>query len=251
MGIIEIKGNNKEETYEVSNRIFTLPNLITFVRLCLIPVFAVLLFDGHDFLAALVFGITAATDFVDGQLARRTNSVSRLGQFLDPLVDRLLMITAVVALLIVGRLPLWLIILVIARDGFLLVGGAYILKHYHVRVAVIYLGKIATALLFIGCAFLLFNLPQLPGLGISDFDWLPGFTEAPACLGIWFVYVGFILGVITTTYYIYEGVRGKRMALTQEQSAADASSDSVSGSEDVRSRSSADESVSSQTKGGR
>ena len=68
------------ESYEVSNKIFTLPNLISFIRLLMIPIFLVLLFHDLNLAATLLFAIAASTDWVDGQVARRTNQVSRLGQ---------------------------------------------------------------------------------------------------------------------------------------------------------------------------
>ena len=187
---------------EVSNRIFTVPNVISFIRLCLVPVFFVLLFNGFDLAATLLFAIAAGTDWVDGQIARRTHQVSRLGQLLDPAVDRILMISGVVGLFAVGRLPLWIILIVIARDLLLLGGGAYLLKRWHTRVAVIYPGKVATTLLFVGFAALLLNWPILQGLGMFDAAWLPGFSSEPYSWGIWFVYAGLLLALATTAYYV-------------------------------------------------
>ena len=187
---------------EVSNRIFTVPNVISFIRLCLVPVFFVLLFNGFDLAATLLFAIAAGTDWVDGQIARRTHQVSRLGQLLDPAVDRILMISGVVGLFAVGRLPLWIILIVIARDLLLLGGGAYLLKRWHTRVAVIYPGKVATTLLFVGFAALLLNWPILQGLGMVDAAWLPGFNFEPYSWGIWFVYAGLLLALATTVYYV-------------------------------------------------
>ena len=80
---------------QVTNKICTLANLVSAVRLCMVPAYLVLLLDEHDVLAAFMFALAASTDFVDGQLARRTHTVSRLGQLLDPAVDRLLMIAGV------------------------------------------------------------------------------------------------------------------------------------------------------------
>ena len=95
------------DTEEVTNKIFTIPNVISFIRLCMVPAFIVLLLKGNDVAATVLFAFAAATDFVDGQVARRTHCVSKLGQLLDPAVDRILMISGVVCLLVVGRLPLW------------------------------------------------------------------------------------------------------------------------------------------------
>lgn len=191
---------------EASDRIFTIPNLISFIRLLLAPVFMYLLLHGEDFPAALLFAIAAATDFVDGQIARRTNSISKLGQLLDPAVDRILMICAVVGLLLVGRLPVWIVLLVLARDIVLLVGQVYLLQSRNVRVPVIYAGKIATTLLFVGLAGLLLNAPLLPGLGLIDTSWLPGLNFEPTSWGIWFVYAGLTVGIYTTAHYIIVGI---------------------------------------------
>ncbi len=187
---------------EVTDRVFTLANVITFIRLCMAPVALGLLLSGNDIAATFLFAITAATDFVDGQIARRTHTVSRVGQLLDPAVDRLLMICAVVGLLIVGRLPVWVVVLVLARDALLLLGGAWLLRKHGIRVAVIYPGKVATTFLFVGLAGLMLNTPQIPGLGLCDVSWLPGFNSVSCSWGIWCIYIGLCIGIFTTVYYV-------------------------------------------------
>ena len=139
----------------VLDKIFTLPNIISFARLCLVPIFLYLLIHGSNLEAALLFAFASATDFVDGYLARRTHCVSKVGQLLDPAVDRILMISGVLGLLVVDRLPLWVVVLVLLRDTMMLIGGSRLYKKYGIRVPVILLGKFATACLFIGCADLL------------------------------------------------------------------------------------------------
>lgn len=196
-----------KNTDVVTNKIFTVSNVITFIRLCMIPAYFVLLLNGYDLLATLLFAIAASTDFLDGQIARRTHTVSKLGQVLDPAVDRLLMVFGVVGLLIVGRLPLWIIVFVILRDAYLLGGGAYLMFRWKQRVPVIYLGKVATTFLFVGFAGLLLNFPQIPGAAVCDISWLPGFNAQPVSWGIWFVYVGLVLATITTVVYTFKGWR--------------------------------------------
>lgn len=186
---------------EVSNKIFTLPNVISFIRLCLVPIFLVLLLNGFNLAATLLFAVAAGTDWVDGQIARRTHSVSKLGQLLDPAVDRILMISGVVGLLLVGHLPVWIVVFVVLRDLYLLIGGAYLLNTWNIRVAVIYPGKVATTLLFVGFAALLLYWPVMDGLGIVPFSWLPGLSSDPYSWGIWFVYAGLVLALLTTLYY--------------------------------------------------
>lgn len=200
------------ESVQVSDKIFTVPNVISFIRLCLVPVFFVLLMNGYNLAATLLYALAAGTDWVDGQIARRTNQVSRLGQLLDPAVDRILMISGVLGLFLVGRLPLWIILVVIVRDLFLLVGGACLIKRFRIRVAVVYPGKVATTLLFIGFAGLLLNWPLIPGLGVVDATWLPGFNADPCSWGIWFVYAGLVLALATTAYYIASALRQLRDA---------------------------------------
>ena len=178
---------------EVTNRIFTAANVVSFIRLCMVPVYLVLLLDGHDILATFIFALAAST-------------VSRLGRLLDPAVDRALMVFGVVGLLLVGRLPVWIVALVIARDLLLIVGGAYLGARYKARVAVIFPGKVATTLLFVGFAGLLLNWPLVAGLAVCDFAWLPGFNAEPCSWGIWFVYAGLILCIYTTTVYVLRGI---------------------------------------------
>lgn len=197
---------------EVSNKVLTVPNLISFIRLCLVPIFLVLLFHGHNLMATFLFALAAGTDWVDGQVARRTHAVSRLGQLLDPAVDRILMIAGVAGLFAVGRLPLWIIVLVLVRDLGLLIGGAYLLNRWKIRVAVVYPGKVATTLLFVGFAGLLLNWPLVPGLGVTDLAFLPGLNGAACSWGIWFVYAGLLLALATTCYYVATAWRRLRQA---------------------------------------
>ena len=178
----------------------------------MVPVCMVLLLNGYDLLATFMFALAAGTDWIDGQLARRTNCVSKLGQLLDPAVDRVLMICGVIGLMLVGRLPIWIVFVVLGRDLMLLVGGAYLLKRYHERVAVIYPGKVATTFLFVGFAGLLLNMPLIGGLGWFEASWLPGFGSEACSWGIWFVYAGLLIGLFTTLYYVLAGYRKMQKA---------------------------------------
>lgn len=195
------------QTQEVTNRVFTLANCISFARLCLVPTFLYLFFHGHNGWATFTFALAACTDFVDGQVARRTNTVSRVGQLLDPAVDVALMISGVFALLMSGRLPIWIVLFILVRDGYLLGAGVYLLMRYKRRVPVILAGKAGTTLLYIGFGGLLLNAPLVPGLGICDISWLPGFNGDVVSWGIWFIYAGMILASIVTVIYIRRGLR--------------------------------------------
>ena len=201
------KTDQVREEEPVSDRILTLPNVISVIRLCLVPLYLALLMGGQDLAAAVTFAVAAGTDFLDGQIARRTHTVSKLGQLLDPTVDRVLMITGVLGVFLVGRLPLWIILVVVLRDALLLGGGSWLLFKRGIRVPVIYPGKFATTFLFVGFAGLVLNAPLVPGLGLTDAAWLPGFTAAPVSWGIWFIYGGLILAIGTTVYDLWAALR--------------------------------------------
>lgn len=197
---------------EVSDKVLTVANAVSFARLAMIPLYLVLLLGGHDLAATLTFAVAASTDFLDGQIARRTHTVSKLGQLLDPAVDRLLMITGVLGVFLVGRLPLWVILVVLLRDGLMLAGGSWLLSRHRIRIPVVYAGKVATTLLFVGFAGLLLNWPLVPGLGWCDAAWLPGFSTAAVSWGIWFVYAGLLLALGTTAYYVAAAWRALQAA---------------------------------------
>ena len=203
-------------TEEVTHRIFTLANIVSFVRLLMVPAYLILLLNGYNLAATLVFAVAAATDFLDGQIARRTHTVSRLGQLLDPAIDRILMITGVLGVFLVGRIPLWVIVVVVVRDLYLLIGGGILLSRFRIRVPVIYPGKFATTFLFVGFAGLLLNWPLIPGLGLVDASWLPGFNDALVSWGIWFIYAGLILSLGVTVYYSVAAARALKQALADD-----------------------------------
>jgi len=97
-------------------RIVTLPNAITLVRLVCIPVFVWLLSDHQDIAAAALLAVLGASDWVDGWIARRFDQGSDLGKVMDPVADRVLLLTAAVALVVVGAVPAVVGILVLARE---------------------------------------------------------------------------------------------------------------------------------------
>lgn len=201
--------NESGQSDQVTDRILTGPNVITFIRLLMLPLFLWLQFGLHaDVPALVVFGVAAATDWVDGQLARRTHQVSKLGKALDPAVDRLLICVGVISVFLLGRVPLWVVIYLIARELILLCGGKYLLDTVGKFPPVVYPGKVATAFLMFGFSFLLLGLPEVSGLGIPWAPaWLPGLGAEPTLLGMWLIYVGLICSVSVFVYYIVQGIR--------------------------------------------
>jgi cardiolipin synthase len=132
----------------VSSRVFTIPNILSFVRLLLVPVFLVLIIRGQDGYALLVLVISSVTDYLDGQLARRLHQVSRLGQLLDPAADRLFIFTALIGLAVRGIIPWWLLAVIVGRDVLLLLLGVVLANLGYGPLPVHHLGKIATFSLF-------------------------------------------------------------------------------------------------------
>lgn len=200
----------------VLDKIATLPNLVTLCRFLLIPVFIYLRFFTPYHLAALVvFAVAASTDWVDGQVARRTGQVSRFGKVFDPLVDRFLLATGVISVCVEGSLPLWIVIVLVLRDLVLLIEGRIQIYLMDRLIPVSYVGKFATAFLLFGFCFLLLQVPVVPGLGIAEISWLPGFGADPAYLGIFLVYIGLILSITVFCIYNVRGVRAYREQLKE------------------------------------
>ena len=95
------------------------PNLLTVLRILLVPVVVAALLDGTpngDLLAALVFAFASVTDWVDGRLARSRNSVTTFGKLMDPIADKLLVVAALVSLVSLDRLQAWVAMVIIARE---------------------------------------------------------------------------------------------------------------------------------------
>jgi cardiolipin synthase len=140
---------------KVSSRVFTLPNILSFFRLALVPVFLGFIVVGADALALLVLVVSSITDFLDGYLARRLNQVSRLGQLLDPAADRLYIFAALIGLAWREVLPWWLVAVILARDVMLAVLGIILANHGFGPLPVHHLGKVATFCLFVALPLLM------------------------------------------------------------------------------------------------
>ncbi|HJY32997.1 MAG TPA: CDP-alcohol phosphatidyltransferase family protein, partial [Actinomycetota bacterium] len=128
-----------------TDRVLTIPNLISSLRIALIPAFVVLIVDRDTTRAGLVlFVVVVATDWIDGALARATGQVSDLGKVLDPVADRLAIAAGLIALVVVDAFPLWAALLILVRDVAVLIAGLVLLSKRRARIEVRYLGKVAT-----------------------------------------------------------------------------------------------------------
>jgi cardiolipin synthase (CMP-forming) len=138
------------------DRVLTVPNALSVLRLLCVPVFAWVLLGRHDdFAAAAILAAIGATDWVDGQVARRFDQVSTLGKVLDPAADRVLVATAVVAGTVAGAIPVWLCVVVGMREA--AVSGAVALLGAlgAPRIDVVWAGKAGTLALMFAFPFFL------------------------------------------------------------------------------------------------
>lgn len=127
------------------DRVLTVPNVITLVRLLCIPLFLWLLFGQREqTAAAILLGLLGATDWVDGYVARRYNQVSTIGKVLDPTADRLLVGTAVISVLVYGAAPLWFGIATIVREVLVSAMVVLLASLGASRIDVLWVGKAGT-----------------------------------------------------------------------------------------------------------
>lgn len=162
--------------------LFNVPNIISLIRLGLIPVFIWLVVGQEYGWAGILLGIIGATDWIDGYLARRLNQVTEVGKFLDPLADRIAVAVAVVAGLISDVLPAWFAVALIVRELVIGIGALYGWTQGVTKLEVRWLGKAATFALYVSVAFF------YAGVG---FDWS------------WVVVLAYLIGVPGLVMYYW------------------------------------------------
>ena len=131
-----------------------------------------------------------------------------MGNSLTQFATRLLLFTGVLGLVITGELPAWVAVLIIGRDVYLAIGSRIVARFHErpMRRTVVYVGKIATALLMTGFSFLLVGVPVIDGLNLVSVSWLPGLNDVGGSIGLLFVYGGCIFSLLTAYVYTAEGV---------------------------------------------
>jgi cardiolipin synthase len=134
-----------QQTEVQTDRVWTVPNVLSFLRLLAIPLFLWLLLGPQaDVVAVVVLALSAITDWLDGMVARATGQISRLGQLLDPIADRLTVLATLLGLLLRGIVPLWLVVVLLSRDVVLAVVMALLKRRGVTGLPVHFLGKAAT-----------------------------------------------------------------------------------------------------------
>ena len=132
----------KEKIRKLFSNVWTIPNVLTIIRMLLIPVFVILFFQGHKIAALCVFCVASLTDMLDGYLARKLNQITDFGKLFDPLADKLMVLTAMVCQGIDGVFPWIAIIIVAAKELVMVLGGVFMLSR-NVVVYSNYVGKAA------------------------------------------------------------------------------------------------------------
>jgi CDP-diacylglycerol--glycerol-3-phosphate 3-phosphatidyltransferase len=174
------------------------PNLLTVGRIALIPVFLGLLTwenRRNSFLAALVYSMAALSDWLDGWLARVSGKVTTLGKFLDPLADKVIVLSALVMLVRLGRAPVWVVVVILARE-FLISGLRTIAVSEGVVISASQGGKWKTSLQLTGIICLMLHyhyaIDYLLGTVMTDFQ----------AVGSTLLYLSLIPGIASAVEYV-------------------------------------------------
>ena len=174
------------------------PNLLTLGRIALIPVFLYLLYyesRRNSFLAAAIFSFAALTDWIDGWLARISDKVTTLGKFLDPLADKVIVLSALVMLVRLGRVPVWVVVLIVTRE-FLISGLRTIAVSEGLVISASQGGKWKTSLQLTGIICLMlhyhFAIDYLVGTVMTDFQ----------AVGSMLLYLSLVPGMVSAIEYV-------------------------------------------------
>jgi CDP-diacylglycerol--glycerol-3-phosphate 3-phosphatidyltransferase len=208
-----------------------LPNLLTMLRIALIPVVLWLLLEGTpqgNFWAAMVYAISAISDFIDGWLARRMGLSSVLGKFLDPLADKLLVMASLVAMVGMGRVPAWAVIIVLARE-LSITSLRVIAISEGVTIAAGQAGKEKAALQMVAILMLIFHQRFRLDFGFfavdADFHWI----------GLALLYLSVIFAVTSAGEYVklfVEAVARKERRLAEAERSRETAAAVARASED-------------------
>ncbi|NLJ53763.1 MAG: CDP-alcohol phosphatidyltransferase family protein [Intrasporangiaceae bacterium] len=190
---VAARGSGETSTVkQVSDRVLTVPNLLSMVRLVGVPVFLWAILNEHDVLALIVLMLSGITDYLDGKIARTMGLESRLGQLLDPIADRLYILTTIVGLAWRDIIPWWLVAILVAREVFMAI----------VMLRVRSLGQIGLPVHFVGKAAtfnLLYAFPVLLLAQVSD-----GVRVWAEPLGWAFVWWGTVLYWLGAYIYVLQ-----------------------------------------------
>jgi cardiolipin synthase len=199
-----------EDAGSAEDRILTIPNVLSVIRLCCVPLFLWLLFaEENRVAAAWLLGGLGATDWVDGYVARHFDQVSKLGKVLDPVADRVLLIVGVVAITIDGSVPLGVAVLSLTRECLVAVATVVLALLGARRIDVTWFGKAGT--LFVMFAFPFFLLGNADDGTWSNLAWIAGWLCAIP---------GLVFGYVALAQYVPLGLEALRAGRADRAAAA-------------------------------
>ena len=195
-----------------------LPNLLTFLRILMIPAVLVFLERGSPkdcYWAALIYSVAAITDMLDGWLARRQGLVSVLGKFLDPLADKLLVAAVLVWMVSMGRIPAWIVVVLLSRE-ITITALRGVASNEGLIIDAGPGGKLKTALQMVGLICLIVGYPYQFDLGLYDFG-LIDFVH----VGRLMVYLSIVFSITSAASYLHlfaEAIEAKNQRSTSSPS---------------------------------
>jgi len=192
-------------TAERSSQILNIPNILTMMRIAAIPLLAALLMSpskSSGFWAAAVFAIASITDWLDGYLARRMGIVTVFGKFLDPIADKLIVMAAMVMILPFGRVPAWMVLVILGRE-MIITGLRGIASSEGIVIQASDLGKFKT----------IFQIVAILGLVLHyDYNWFfgiahPLLTVNMHNIGMFYLWIATILTIWSGVDYLARFIR--------------------------------------------
>lgn len=139
-----------------------IPNALTIIRLLLIPGFVYYFFSSMEYgirIAVVIFAAAGLTDILDGFIARKYNLVTRLGIVLDPLADKLMLLTVLVSITMKNQISYWIIVIVAAKEAMLILGAINLFNEHDIVVPANRLGKLSTITFYIAILAVTFDIP--------------------------------------------------------------------------------------------
>ena len=184
-----------------------LPNKLTILRLIFIPFYVFFLmtdfFSFTSHIATVLFIIASLTDTFDGKIARKYNLVTDFGKFADPLADKILVVSGMICFVALGRLPVWVCIIIVARE-FAISGFREVMASKGVVLAASYWGKFKTAFQMIMLIMMTFDVQRL----VSDKGWPIGIWNVWHIVTMVIMYIALALTIISMIDYFYKNRKG-------------------------------------------
>lgn len=199
----EAIAERRERAQRLRSELLYVPNLLTYARVAAIPAVVVMMFRADpksSYIACVLYVIASTTDYFDGWLARRMGQTSLVGKFLDPLADKLFVMAALVMLVHLGRLPAWVVVLLLARE-MAITGLRAIASSEGMNIGAGFSGKMKTAFQMVALCFLLLHYEYE-----ISFIFFTGVLDTHA-VGVAIVYISLFFSLYSGGEYFLSFVR--------------------------------------------